>query len=73
VHPNEEFLRQTLLPLQKAAQDEKVQAAGKVDFGVVAGREDQLDPLDLHELEVTVDRQEQPIIDGERIVATHNW
>ena len=44
-----------------------------MDFGVVAGREDQLDPLDLHELEVTVDRQEQPIIDGERIVATHNW
>ena len=71
MHPHEEFLGQALLPLEKAAQDQKVDAASEVDFRVVAGREDRFDRLDLHDLEMMIDRQEQPIIDGERSVAGH--
>ncbi|HEY8181595.1 MAG TPA: hypothetical protein VII32_05105 [Thermoanaerobaculia bacterium] len=68
---HEEFLGQTLLPLEKAAQDEKVLAAREMDLGVVAGREDQFDRLDLHDLEMVIDGQKQPIVLGERFVAGH--
>ena len=71
MHAHEEFLGQPLLPLEKAAQNEKVGAATEVDLGIVAGREDRFDRLDLHNFEMMIDRQEQPIIGGERIVAAH--
>ena len=71
MHAHEEFLGQALLPLEKAAQDQEVDAARQMNFGVVAGREDRFDRLDLHDLEMMIDRQEQPIIGGERILAGH--
>ena len=71
MHAHEEFLGQTLLPLTQTAQDENLRAAGEVKFGVVAGREDYFDRLDLHNFEMLIDRQEQPIILGQRFLAGH--
>jgi hypothetical protein len=48
-----------------------VDAARQMNLGVVAGREDQFDRLDLHDFEMMIDRQEEPIISGERSVAAH--
>ncbi|MDQ6802786.1 MAG: hypothetical protein M3041_18440 [Acidobacteriota bacterium] len=71
MHAHEEFLGQSLLPLEKASQDQQVDAADEMDLRVIAGSEDRFDHLDLHHLEMTVDRQQQSIISGERIVAAH--
>ena len=71
MHAHEQLLGQTLLPFEEAAQNQEVNAASEMNFGVVARRKDRLDRLHLHHFEVMIDRQQQTVIDGERLVAGH--
>ena len=71
MHAHEELFRKSLLPFDKAAENEHVEAARQVHFRVVAGRKDRLDGIDLHDLEMLIDGKQQTVVGLQRVVARH--